>query len=200
MLLLGSTRRTNNNIKPVLDFLTKFPKPDIGFMKALAQGDITFSPEQISQAALLFEELRRSKLVRVKEESVVVTHDLETSSSAREDRPASSNVQADGSDEESKDVELVLSFDNETQMRFASNYATKVHQTIRNFGVMAILRTIRADFKNATYPDGLHSHILQYMPDDPAHALRLIFGLKLQSKESNIVENILILSNLKLKQ
>ena len=121
-------------------------------MQALANGDITFSPEQISQAALLFEELKLSKLVKVKEESVAVTHDLEASASARDDGSASSSARDDGSAEESKDVELVLSFDNETQMRFASNYATKVHQTIRNFGVMAILRTVRPDFKNATYP------------------------------------------------
>ena len=38
------------------------------------------------------------------------------------------------------------------------------------------------------------------MPDDPAHALKLIYALKFQSKESSIVDNILILSNLKLKQ
>ena len=84
-------------------------------------------------------------------------------------------------------------------MILASKYATKVHHAIRCFGVKAILRTVRADFKNATYPDGLHSHILTYMADDPAHALKLIFDLKFQSKESSIVENILILSNLNLK-
>jgi hypothetical protein len=60
-------------------------------------------------------------------------------------------------------------------MRLASKYATSVHRAIRCFGVMAILRTVRHDFKTA-YPDGLHSHILQYMPDDPAHALKLIFS------------------------
>ena len=37
------------------------------------------------------------------------------------------------------------------------------------------------------------------LADDPAHALKLIFDLKFQSKESSIVENILILSNLNLK-
>ena len=195
------TADLNNNIKPVMDFMAKFPKPDIVFMQAFASGDICFSKEQSDQSALLFEELRRSKKVTVKAESIKQESvSVEASSSDRGVRPTTPSVQADGSDEESKDVELVLSFDNETQMRLASNYATKVHQTIRNFGVMAILRTIRADFKTATYPDGLHSHILQYMPDDPAHALKLIFGLKFQSKESSIVENILILSNLKLNQ
>ena len=193
----------NNNIKPITDFMDKFPKPGVVFMQAFASGEICFSDEQVTQSTLLFEELKRSKKVAVKAEPInqeSASVSVETSSSARDVRPASSSVQADGPDEESKDVELVLSFDNETQMKLASMYATSVHRAIRCFGVMAILRTVRPDFKTAAYPDGLHSHILQYMPDDPAHALKLIFALKFQSKESSIVENVIILSNLKTKQ
>ena len=182
----------NNNIKPVMNFLTKYPKPDLAFMQDLASGDICFSKEQADQSTLLLEELKRSNKVKVKAESIKEEPVL--------DREASSGAQDRGSADETKDVELILSFTSDAQMAFASKYATRVHHAIRCFGVKAILRTVRADFKNATYPDGLHSYIQQYMHDDPAHALRIISGLKFQSKESSIVENILILSNLKLKQ
>ena len=179
-----------NNIQPITDFMDKYSKPDLSFIKDLASGDVCFSDEQVTQSTLLFEELKRNKQVMVKAEPIKQESvSFETSSGAQEARPASSSVQADGSDEESKDIELVLSFDNETQMRLASKYATSVHRAIRCFGVMAILRTVRSDFKTAAYPDGLHSHILQYMPDDPARALKLIFGLKFQSKESSIVSS-----------
>ena len=85
----------NNNIKPVMDFLTKFPKPDLGFMEAFASGDICFSREQSNQSTLLFEELKRSKKVKVKAESIKEEPELEASSSAQ-DR---------GSADETKDVE-----------------------------------------------------------------------------------------------
>ena len=45
----------NNNIKPITDFMTKYPKPDLPFMGALASGDICFSDEQVTQSTLLFE-------------------------------------------------------------------------------------------------------------------------------------------------
>jgi hypothetical protein len=59
----------NKNTKPITDFMTKFPKPDLAFMEALAAGDICFSDEQVSQSTLLFEELKRSKKVMVKAEA-----------------------------------------------------------------------------------------------------------------------------------
>ena len=101
--------------------------------------------------------------------------------------------------EEREDVEVELGLErNELLLAVAelveNGSELVLDLEVRNFGVMAILRTVRADFKNATYPDGLHSHILQYMPDDPAHALKLIFGLKFQTKESSM---LLILSNLR---
>ena len=84
------TTDRNNNIKPVTDFLAKFPKPDIIFMEAFASGDICFSRAQSDQSALLFEELRRSKKVKVKAESIKEESvAVEASSSAREVRPAS---------------------------------------------------------------------------------------------------------------
>jgi hypothetical protein len=135
----------NNNIRPITDFMNKHPNPDLLFMQAFASGEVCFSDEQVTQSTLLFEELRRSTKVTVKTEPInQESVSVEASSSAREVRPASSSVQADGSDEESKDVELVLSFDNETQMRLASKYATSVHRAIRCFGVMAILRSNRS--------------------------------------------------------
>jgi hypothetical protein len=101
-------------------------------------------------------------------------------------RPRKRTLPEDGSAVESKDVELVLSFDNQTQMRLASKYATSVHRAIKCFGVMAILRTVRLDFKTAAYPDGLHSHILQYMPDDPAHAQDGVSGPLALGKEAGV--------------
>ena len=44
----------NNNVKPITDFMTKYPKPDLSFMAALASGDICFSDEQVTQSTLLF--------------------------------------------------------------------------------------------------------------------------------------------------
>jgi hypothetical protein len=35
----------NNNVRPVnvMDFMTKYPKPDLAFMEALSAGDISFT-------------------------------------------------------------------------------------------------------------------------------------------------------------
>ena len=86
-------------------------------MAAFASGDICFSREQSDQSTLLFEELKRSKKVKVKAESIKEEPELE----------ASSGAQDRGSADETKDVELVLSFTSEAQMIFASEYATRVH-------------------------------------------------------------------------
>ena len=94
-----------NNLTPITDFLAKFPSPGLAFIEALAAGDICFSDEQFKQSTLLFEELKRSNKVKVKAESVKEGPMLEASSSAQER----------GSADETKDVELVLSFNSEAR-------------------------------------------------------------------------------------
>ena len=111
-----------------MDFMTKYPNPDLSFIRALASGDICFSDEQVTQYTLLFEELKRSSKVKVKAEPVKREPAAEESGSAKAE--ASLGAHEDVFDDESKDVELVLSFTSENQMQFASKYATSVHRAI----------------------------------------------------------------------